>query len=376
MPAATDKENLEGRKFRFVVRNTQEAVATIREHLGENAHVISVNKLEGKGLNRFLSAPKLEIIATVRAAAEQAALPEQPEAKQATAQPKAEEPANKHDRVENSDEETLNTSTYTPRKPQAPEPKPSNKVGNEGTLERLLRKADFDAGLLSMLRCSAQWDELSRLPLGNALAGAAQWLAGQFHALPQVPFGERIAFIGTPGAGKTTLLCKRLAWEVIQQDNETLDVVKLEDDAPNADDKLRVFCDVLGLQLWRDTGGIEAGRRLYLDIAGVPALDREGWARLGKVLDREQVETRALVLNAAYSRDMLRSAIARAQGVGVTHIVLTHLDEAGQPSHLWPLLLRAGLPVAFYGAGQDLNGEIFNDVCGCLMERTFDGLQA
>ena len=54
-----------GKKFRLVVRSAEEAVRVIREKLGDNAKVISVRQVGGEGLKRFISSPKLEVIAQV-----------------------------------------------------------------------------------------------------------------------------------------------------------------------------------------------------------------------------------------------------------------------------------------------------------------------
>ena len=46
--------------------SAQEAVVQIREKLGPEAEVISVQQMKGSGLERFLSSPKLEVVAHVK----------------------------------------------------------------------------------------------------------------------------------------------------------------------------------------------------------------------------------------------------------------------------------------------------------------------
>ena len=55
-----------GKKFRLVVRSAEEAVRVDTEKLGDKAKVISVRQLGGEGLKRFISSPKLEVIAQVQ----------------------------------------------------------------------------------------------------------------------------------------------------------------------------------------------------------------------------------------------------------------------------------------------------------------------
>jgi len=53
------------KRFRLVVRSAEEAVRMIRDKLGDNARVVSVRQIGGEGLKRFISSPKLEVIAEV-----------------------------------------------------------------------------------------------------------------------------------------------------------------------------------------------------------------------------------------------------------------------------------------------------------------------
>ena len=57
-------EQKAGKRFRLVVRSAEEAVRVIREKLGEDARVLSVKQV-GEGLKRFISSPKLEVIAEI-----------------------------------------------------------------------------------------------------------------------------------------------------------------------------------------------------------------------------------------------------------------------------------------------------------------------
>ena len=61
-----DKVNKKaGKRFKLIVRSAEEAVRVIREKLGEDARVLSVKQVGGEGLKRFISSPKLEVIAEV-----------------------------------------------------------------------------------------------------------------------------------------------------------------------------------------------------------------------------------------------------------------------------------------------------------------------
>ena len=81
-------------------------------------------------------------------------------------------------------------------------------------------------------------------------------LVDLFKQLPERPLHGNVAFVGTPGVGKTTALCKKISDEVFIQGKE-VHVLKLEAEAPNSDDALRVFCDILGVSIWRDYADLE-----------------------------------------------------------------------------------------------------------------------
>jgi flagellar biosynthesis protein FlhF len=56
-----------GKRFRLTVRSAEEAVRVIRDKLGDQARVLSVRQIGGEGLKRFISSPKLEVIAEIPA---------------------------------------------------------------------------------------------------------------------------------------------------------------------------------------------------------------------------------------------------------------------------------------------------------------------
>ena len=56
-----------GKRFRLTVRSAEEAVRVIRDKLGDQARVLSVRQVGGEGLKRFISSPKLEVIAEIPA---------------------------------------------------------------------------------------------------------------------------------------------------------------------------------------------------------------------------------------------------------------------------------------------------------------------
>ena len=54
-----------GKRFKLTVKSAEEAVRVIRDKLGEKAKVLSVRQVGGEGLRKFISSPKLEVVAEI-----------------------------------------------------------------------------------------------------------------------------------------------------------------------------------------------------------------------------------------------------------------------------------------------------------------------
>src|SRR5687768_11281350 len=68
--SALDPRPASGSCFKFTVCSADEAVTVIRERLGANARVLSVRSVEAKGLRKFFTSPRLEVVAQVDAPAD------------------------------------------------------------------------------------------------------------------------------------------------------------------------------------------------------------------------------------------------------------------------------------------------------------------
>lgn len=397
-----------GRKYRFVVSSAEEAIATLRERLGTDAKVLSVKQIDGQGLSRFLKSPKLEIVATIPEQEDLPALEAMPEEPRPQAMARAanqppqraserpsparREPPTQstlppdHDPLRSELEQELSENTpansaqatssqaaggaYTNASAASAAPRkraPSN-------VWTVLQGAGFDDTLLNSLRYDVGADKIEALPLPRALAEVNRRLREEYQDLPPCPVTDKIAFFGTPGVGKTTALCKRLASDVFMR-RQNVQVLKLDSDTPNPDDALSLFCDVLGVPLWRDTpeeGPEEdAEGTLYVDLPGLPTSENEQWESLRGKLDKLQVQTRVLVINGMYEAGLIRTAFDLGESLGATHLVLTHMDEMMNAARLWPFLLRSGLSPFFASHGQNVTSDYSEDILRLMLEKTF-----
>ena len=83
------------------------------------------------------------------------------------------------------------------------------------------------------------------------------------------------------------------------------------------------------------------------------------------------IETRVLVVNAAYDRAVIDQVIRLSALLGATHLALTHFDELSNSTKLWPVVLRSGLTPLCVCHGQNVTGDFSTNVLNQLIARTF-----
>ena len=337
-------------RYRFVVRSAEEAVNILREKFGASARVVSVRQVEGKGLARFLSAPKLEVTAEVSA----------PEAAAPAAPVAAPEPIPAPPPV-------VSVGDFEPLVP-APEPQVE-----DSRLARLIRAAGISTTVLGRLQGHGSWSEIERLPAGRALARVAGLLAAELRKSPRRPLGNRIVFLGSPGAGKTTALCKLLAADIFVRQHTGV-VLKLDLDRANPSDGLSVFCDALGVPCVRsvlDVPELGDDTLLYVDLPGLSLDDGEQIEALAEELTPLAPTSHVLVVNAAYDSSVIKHLCRAGEQIGCTHLVLSHCDELIHWGKLWDVLLGSQLTPLFLGTGQNVAGDLDENVIPSILARTF-----
>jgi flagellar biosynthesis protein FlhF len=353
-----------GKRFRLTVKSAEEAVRVIRDKLGENARVLSVRQVGGEGLKKFISSPKLEVIAEI--------------------------PSNsgsvENDKLENGlssptlDENgvsSVSVPSVSSAKSEVSSPLPdeTDETPDESESDsfKILAKTGFDQQLLNDIQSWSNWPEINNLPLAETLKEITIGLSDRFKSLDSSAVGNRIALIGAPGVGKTTTLCKFLAHDVFMN-KKSPNVLKVENGIPNPDDALRIFCEVIGVTLYRESTKIPKSSfdsPLYLDFPGLSLAHNDDWMKAKQDLDDLNVETRVLVLNSAYDKQVLNKSINFGNNIGVTHLAFTHFDELSNSTKLWPLLLRNNLSPLCVCNGQNVTGDFSTSVLNQMIAKTF-----
>lgn len=341
IPTPTTANEARTRERRFIVRSAAEAVEQVRAALGPQARVVSVRQVKGSGLQRFLAAPRLEIIA--RAGPPPAPQPEEPAPE-----------------------------------PMLPEPIPiplterESPSGASLNCRKFLEKAGLPPPLLARLDGAQEWRQIGEMDLRQGLPLVVRSLRHRLKALSGNPLPSTVAFLGGPGSGKTTALCKLLAKDVFIS-GRAPQVLRLEVDKPHLDDGLLLYCEVLGVHCARSPKEVDRaeGQTLYVDIPGYSLREPSEQKRIQASLDELAIEGRVLVLNAAYEEAVLRRFTESGQRMGARHQILTHLDELESVGKLWQYLLDPDCSLLFFSDGQNIAGDRVDDPFGYLLDRTF-----
>ncbi|MCZ6674860.1 MAG: hypothetical protein O7C75_18170, partial [Verrucomicrobia bacterium] len=287
----------QAREIRFIAKSAHEAADHVRRELGPEAQVISVRQVTGSGLQRFLKAPQLEIVARE--------FEVQPEVATPHSEPQGiKEPASVEIPV-------IARST-----------KPSLSCGD------LLARAGFSLALMARLEGAEAWREIQSLSVEQGLPRAISWLHNYRSSLVKTERPSRIAFLGGPGSGKTTSLCKYLAREVFIHGKKP-EVLRLEVDKPHLDNGLSLYCDILGVRCLEDPSevGFSSEQPVLVDVPGFLLHADNEKERIREALDAIEVTGRVLVLNAAYEASVMQRFTQDGADIGANFQVLTHLDE-------------------------------------------------
>ena len=358
-PASTS-----GKRYRLTVRSAEEAVRVIRDKLGDQARVLSVRQVGGEGLKRFISSPKLEVIAEIPA-----------ESSEEVSDAELLRDAGLSEDVDSTGENSQSQAneSFSGIQPQSEATAVGEVLDDSNDKVRLLRKAGFDLTLLGEIQSWSSWKDIKDSSLADVLKEITVGLSDRFRSAKSTQTTNKIALIGAPGVGKTTTLCKFLAHEVFMN-KKVPHVLKVENGVPNPDDALRIFCEVVGVTLFREPEGIPAVSEespLYLDFPGLSISNIQDWVETKQTLDSMEVGTRVLVVNGAYDREILLRSIRSAKHLGATHLAITHFDELANSTKLWPIILQQDLSPLCICNGQNVTGDFSTNVLNQLISRTF-----
>ena len=372
------------RVFRLIVSNASEAVSIIQKKFGTGATVQSVKQHQPKGVTKLWSNPKLEIIVSVptnasgeiafklpdNGPAEQAESKEKPK-QEATPQTVSQEsamPDIEEVTKSSKQEKTLSSSEKTEEKAQPDE----DSVLSSLTVETILEQSDFDKTLIQRLKNHPQWNSINQRNPKQGLIELVALFREEFITAQNKEMGPYTAFIGSSGVGKSTVLRKTIANRVFVH-GKNVQVLKLDDEDPNPDDLLTVFCEVTGVKLVRDPNDLTLtkGTEIFVDLPGISLKEPEKIRHIRKALDELEIKTRVLVMNSLYDSRSLNTAYELGKHLGATHQTFTHLDELEHWAKLWRFSLRGSYPLIFLNMGDESSAAPKDEFLPLLISKTF-----
>ncbi len=147
---------------------------------------------------------------------------------------------------------------------------------------------------------------------------------------------RRVALVGPAGAGKTTTLAKLAAHFKLRMRKRVV-ILSLDMQRIGANDQMRRYADIIGVPMLtaQTVGGVKEVLRsmpptdiVLIDTHGVCTTQRGHFARLAALVRAARPDETHLVLPVSMAPRVQERMAQRFGPLGVSKVVLTHLDEA------------------------------------------------
>ena len=340
---------------RFEAKDTQSALALIKQEMGEDAIILGTKTLTGKGTER-----RIEVVAAMDYDLDN--LMETAEVQHAS---KSNTPSYGY--------RTIRHQENTPPAPKPPKPA-AGKMHSEAQDLRLRF-----ANLLQRPVGDKPQDETPTPPVARPVTSrqakrppnpieVKKWRDNiidniQLSSVSQFPgqAQEIIALVGTTGVGKTTTAAKLAAWHSLRQ-GQSVAMISMDCYRIGATDQLRTYANIMRLPCEIVLRKKDMGRAIsrhknkdviIIDTAGKSPYDEKHIAELKDwfALDPAQISPH-LVLSATTKKEDLIAILKSYAKMPVTALILTKLDETRAYAALCQQVVAAALPVSYLSTGQ------------------------
>ena len=338
----------------FIAESANEAVERIRAELGPTAVVLSVRKLPRTGLERFIKQEQIEVLAGI----DQAPAPQPVQYSQTDALTELREEIRElRKQVSSGREEPANTRELSQKTPAL-----AHVLNQTGLLPA------YTTEILQELPA------IEELTVGEQIAGASEVLRSRWKAEPAPAAATVHLVVGVPGSGKSTVLCKMLAQTSLVE-AEPATVYQLDSHSANLSQLPAVYSEIVGAQFER-TLPLQFERReetVFVDLPGVPMHNAQALEKLRQIIAEFGVPEVHLVLNGAYETAQLLEQTRFFSSLGISDLIVTHLDEETRWGKLWNLILGTNFGIRALADGQNIPGDFRTASADLILSRQFCG---
>ena len=354
----------------FYAASMQEAISAIKQELGSDAVILSTRRVRKWG-NAFgmLGSSALEVMAAVEEdAAEQA-------------DPIKEERSGRGDApsgMRESAEPTFERSFQAVLNQAVQPPASSGKSNGQGSVTEAGDLSQSLQGLYQDLisqglraetayRCLRELQNTLRDPDRTVPHFMLQLLRGVLMSglrsagplLAADDCQKIVLFVGPSGVGKTTTIAK-LAARYRLEEKRSVAMVTIDNYRPAAVEQLRLYANVLGVELAtastceeaRDSIGQLGQTELVLvDTPGFNPRHEQpwnGWTALTGLPYQTEVH---LVLSATTRIQDIDAAVKRCMGAPLLRLLFTKLDETSGYGSIFEAGHHSGIPLSYWGTG-------------------------
>lgn len=197
---------------------------------------------------------------------------------------------------------------------------------------------------------------------------------------PLPPRATTIAFVGPTGVGKTTTLSKIAAHAHVA--GLPVELITLDGARLGATTQLEALASILGVPatvaLTRDEAVAARGRVAVdglglVDTPGLGAHEGAAIAALREILLAARPREVHLVVSATMKLDDVRAAIRAFTPLGLTHLLVTRLDEATTCGSVLSAAAGVDLPLSYFTVGREVPDDIRPATTEELIRHVFDG---
>ena len=158
-------------------------------------------------------------------------------------------------------------------------------------------------------------------------------------------------------------------------ESEPATVYQLDSHIANLSQLPQMYAEIVSAQFER-TVPLRFERReetVFIDLPGVAMHDLRGLEKLRQIIAEFGLPEVHLVLNAAYETGVLLEQVRFFSSLGISDLIVTHLDEESRWGKLWNLVLGTNFSIRALADGQNIPGDFRIATPDLILSRQFCG---